>query len=179
MADRDHDDFVVLPNSFLDGWSGREVKVGYNGEPRIKCLSEGKFQHGAGTATETVIGISTTVNTFSADGGHSPRPVSADGFIRVGLPNPPSHPNGQVSALPPGGAWPPPWWPTKVKEPSLFEPDLQPKIPPWAEEGDDNGDGNGETGETGTTGTTGMAAPMTAHGAVGPEPSGWGRRRKK
>jgi len=133
MADRDPNDFVVLPNSFVDGWSGREVKAGYNGEPRIKCMSSGNFQQGAGTATATVLGVSgVTINTFSADGGTSPRPVSADGFIRVGLPNPPTYPNGQVTSLAPGSSWPPSFWPTLVTQPSLFEPDLQPKLPTWS-----------------------------------------------
>ena len=149
MPDLDHDDFVVLPNSFVNGVSGREVKHGYDGEKRIKCMSSGAFQHGAGTATGTVIGISTTVNTFSADGGTSPRPVRADGFIRVGLPTS-TYPNGQVTAIVPGSAWPPSWWPTERAQPSLFQPGLQPKLPNWVENpeppDDDNGDTNGGAG---------------------------------
>jgi hypothetical protein len=112
----DPDDFVVLPNRFVDGWSGREVKMGFNGLPRINCVSGGNFQIGAA--------LSGNVNTFSAFGGHNPRPVDANGFHISGWVPPPV-------ILAPGGAWPPSWWPTRRVGPNEFAPGVPTVTPKW------------------------------------------------
>jgi hypothetical protein len=115
---------VVLPNSFLGGVSGMEIQT-INGLPRINCNSGGNFQVGAGTASAPVFGVTTTVNTFSSNGGTNPRPVTADGFDILGWTWPPV-------ILPPGSSWPPSWWPTQVTPPPAFAPGIPTTPPSWA-----------------------------------------------
>jgi len=108
---------TVLPNSFVDGLDGRTVIPGYNGEPRIKCLSSGAFQ-----VAQTVTG--------GCPGGC--RPVGPNGFSIVGLPDPPTYPDGEETIIPDGSGWPPSWWPTQVVQPSVFQPGIPSADPPWA-----------------------------------------------
>lgn len=137
----DADDFVVLPNTFIDGWSGREVMHGYNGEPRIKCVSSSgcPFQH--------ALEVSELV-------------VKPNGFSIVKLPSS-GFPNGEQIFVPnpTGHPWPPSWWPTETSRPSHFQTGVPTVEPEWAEEHEHNG---GEDGEDG-----GFAAVTTQIGQLG------------
>ena len=112
----DEDDFVVLPNRFVDGWSGREVKPGFNGLPRINCVAGGKFQ---------------------VDLDLDDLVVRPNGFSRVGLPTT-THPNGEQTFIDRNAAggtqWPPSWWPSRRAGPNDFAPGVPTGTPDWEEE---------------------------------------------
>jgi len=141
---------VVFPNTFVDGWSGREVKHGYDGEPRIKCMSEGEFQR-----------VQTPNPT-------NPIVVVANGFSRVNVPNPPTYPNGQQTFIQPGGPWqaavaPGGFWPPRPRPPvGVFQPGVPNREPSWAEEA--------------PIGAS-APAPVAARAAPQPEPEPPRRRR--
>jgi hypothetical protein len=108
----DPDDFVVLPNTFMDGLDGRTPIPNYNGEPRLKCVAGGFFQEHL---------------------DHDDIVVAPNGFSRVGLPNPPTYPNGQNTHIDEGATWPPAWWPTqRPAGRTPFQDRVPVKVPDWA-----------------------------------------------
>lgn len=119
-------DPVVFPNTFMDGLDGRTPIPNYNGEPRRKCESSGEFQ------------IAQTPNPTN------PIVVTANGFSRVNVPNPPTYPNGQETFIQPGTAWqtavgPTGFWPPRPYQGSsprtAFETGIPVHVPYWSSVG--------------------------------------------
>ena len=171
MADvdeRDEDEFVVLPNRFVDGWSGREVKAGYNGEPRIKCYANGRFQIGP--------------IPFEGLPGPEERPVQANGFSIVLMPTT-THPDGENThiAREGKGPWPPTWWPSIKPGPNAFSPGVPTVNPhweiPWGSGGGPPGGGGGPGGDGDGDGIDPGIAPLAGQTAPRQSPRPPPRRK--
>lgn len=110
MADPDEvPGLVVAPNSFSDGSDGITVVTGYNGEPRIKCLSGGQYQ-----------------NPLPTDWI-----VIANGYSIVGPPTA-GNPEGVETIIPAGSGWPPSAWPPQPPAPGVFQTGIPNVVPDWA-----------------------------------------------
>lgn len=136
----DEDDFVVLPDHFISGESGRKV-LSIPGLPRIIDYANGQFQ------------VAQTQPALDPED----RVVQPDHFKIVQGAQPPTGLE-QLRVVPPP-PWPPSWWPTQTAPSPEFQEGVPVRSPWWAEH---EGFGGATTPITQTAAPTAAPAPRAA-----------------